>query len=100
MEVKEEVPAQPDARTLAALSLSHSSLSLSSSTPHTVHLITYIAPLKDDPKYAYFFKMMKLGVRKEELTKRAEAQGLDPVFLEYATLFTPPLSFVLTLIIS
>eukprot|EP01006_Ploeotia_vitrea_P027277 TRINITY_DN60123_c0_g1_i1.p1 TRINITY_DN60123_c0_g1~~TRINITY_DN60123_c0_g1_i1.p1 ORF type:complete len:245 (-),score=103.05 TRINITY_DN60123_c0_g1_i1:46-780(-) len=41
-----------------------------------------VLPVSKDPTYAYYFKMLKIGARKEQLRDKMIGEGLDPAVLD------------------
>jgi hypothetical protein len=39
-------------------------------------------PLQEDPRYRNYFKMLKLGVPKQQLRMKMESEGVDPNIIE------------------
>ena len=39
-------------------------------------------PYKDDPRYASYYKMVRLGVPAEAVRKKMESDGVNPQILE------------------
>jgi len=83
-------PPGPGGNPLAAMLANRASPAAAAPAPAASTAATGGAKLKDDPKYAKYFKMLKMHLPPQAVKNKMEAEGLDPAIIDMDPEGPPP----------